>query len=190
MSRVTPHRPGRMLRAALAVAIALGAHGAWACGAPINVYPIRPNTGLFTFPGFTEQLITANLGNSWQLAWHGGGGVTHFNGRLRDGGGGAVFLGAASAAITVTQPNPNELDYSATWDSSVELGSHTLQFVTASTTAIFELYNDANFSITTYPKPDLTEGHPVGNPFALTLDATGGTIADPNDLFCNGFEAP
>ena len=177
-------------RFVLAASLALAFTDATACDATINVYPIRPNTGLYTFPGITEQLITANLNNSWRVAWKGGtSGVTHFTGKLRDRAGGTLVLRSVSSSTTITQPSPSEIDFVGTWDSSQRAGADYLDFQSTSTTVIMELHNDSPVAgFTTYPKPDLTEGYPIGNPFAMTLDATGGKISDPAVGFCDDFE--
>jgi hypothetical protein len=176
-------------RLVLAAALATAFADASACEATINVYPIRPNTALYVFPGFTQQLITANLNNSWRVAWQGGSGVTHFSGKLRDRAGGTLVPRFVSSSTTVTRPSASEIDFEATWDSSQARGADYIDFQSASTTVIIELNNDSRVSsFTTYPKPDLTEGYPIGNPFAMTLESTGGTISDPAVGFCDDFE--
>lgn len=175
--------------AALLAGATLAAADARACSAPINLYPIRPNTGLLVFPGFTQQLITANLNNSWRVAWLGGSGVTHFTGRLRDASGGVLNVVVSNPNTVITRVSASEITYASTWNSSMEPGATSLDFVTSSPTVIMELHNDSpTFSITVYPTPQLTEGYPVGNPFAMTLNATGGVLADPEEVFCNGYE--
>jgi hypothetical protein len=176
-------------RAVLAAALTLAFADAAACEASINVYPIRPNTALYVFPGFTQQLITANLNNSWRVAWQGGSGVTHFSGKLRDRSGGTLVVRAVSSSTTITRPAASEIDFEATWDSSQARGAEAIDFQSTSTTVIIELHNDSRVSsFTIYPKPDLTEGYPIGNPFAMTLDAVGGVIGDPAGGFCDDFE--
>ena len=177
-------------RYVLAAALAFAFADASACDATINVYPIRPNTGLYVFPGPTQQLITANLGNSWRVAWYGGnGGTVHFTGKLRDASGGVLVPISVSPNTTITRPSPSEIDFAATWTLSQQTTTDSIDFASASTTVIIELHNDSPIgTFTSYPKPDLTEGYPIGNPFAMTLESTGGAISDPAVGFCDDFE--
>jgi hypothetical protein len=172
----------------LAAATVLGVADARAC-APIELYPIRPDTPLYAFPSYTRQLVTAANPNLWSFAMLGQSGVTHFQGRIRDASGGALNVYTSDPGIAITRPSADEIDYTLTYDSSVNGQAVHFEFTSASPRVVFEPLNDSVFSQTVYPKPDNNTGLiPARTPFALTLEATGGRVFDPAILYCDGFE--